>query len=102
MKRTFLSFINPRNEYEDIINTLVVKLENYLNEDPSDRINYLENENKSLKNEVNELFSIIIKTRNDDHEESFICKSSDKFTTLENSFYELHPEYKDKQYPFMN
>ena len=101
MKRSFLSFIKPRNEYEDIINILVDILEKYLNEDQSDKITFLENENKTLKNEKNELFSVIIKTRDGDHEESFVCKSSDKFNILENKFYELHPEYKDQYNKFM-
>ena len=96
MRRSFLSFINPRNEYEDIIKTLVDRLEKYENEDRSDKIIYLENENKSLKNDIKELFSVIIKTGNDEHAESFICKKSDLFKTIEEQFYDLHSEYRDK------
>ena len=101
MKRSFLSFIKPRNEYEDILNVLVEKLEKYLNEDQSDKIMLLENENRILKNENKEIFSVIIKTNDDEHIESFVCKSSDTFKSLENKFYELHSDYKDKQYIFM-
>ena len=42
-----------------------------------------------------------IKTNDDEHIESFVCKSSDTFKSLENKFYELHSDYKDKQYIFM-
>ena len=101
MKRSFLSFIKPRNEYKDILNVLVEKLEKYLNEDQSDKIMLLENENRILKNENKEIFSVIIKTNDDEHIESFVCKSSDTFKSLENKFYELHSDYKDKQYIFM-
>ena len=75
----------------------------------TERIKYYENRNKANNNDekdsqketINNLMSVIIRTRNDEHMESFICKSSDKFNTLENKFYKLHSEYKDKDNKFL-
>ena len=43
-----------------------------------------------------------IKTRNDDIVVSFICKSNDKFTTLEDKLEDMHPGCKGKQFRIGN
>ena len=87
MKKNFQNFIN--------IKELPNNKNNKNEEDLQNRIRELEQQIEILRNERKEIFSVIIKTRNDEHIESFVCKSSDNFNILENQFYELHPEYKD-------
>ena len=99
----FLNFLKlERTEYQDIISCLSDELEKYKTEDGNlqSQIESLENENKSLEKEIDELFSVIIKPRNDRHEESFICKKKDIFQDIENKFYQLHEEYRNRQLVF--
>ena len=84
------------------------------------------NVNKRLKNELNlknkeikelnikisrfpfelsekeKMISIIILTSDQNVVTSFICKNTDKFDSIEKKFYELYPEYQQKNTKFIN
>ena len=52
--------------------------------------------------EKEKMISIIMLTSDQNVVTSFICKNTDKFDSIEKKFYELYPEYQQKNTKFIN
>ena len=115
MKKTFLSFIKPKNDYEHIISNIVNRLEKLEFEGYEGQKKYLLTENESLKrdiinieknyplklNEGEELLSIFFKIEEEKKYYSLICKNTETFKTIKNRFYEKNPKYIDEKNYFI-
>lgn len=115
MKKTFLSFIKPANDNQEIIGQIVSRLEILETQGVSGRIKYLETTNQSLKKEINEMLKkypvklnnkeelisvIFLKPLKEQKYCSIICKNNETFENLKKAFYEKNPNYKDKENEF--
>ena len=73
-----------------------------------ENFNTKENEIKELKSKISfkkskaeKLMSVIIVSKDEAIYYSFLCKNTDKFTRIEELFYEKYPEYKKKENYFI-
>ena len=108
--KNFTYFIKLNNEYDGIFDLLSERLTILESQNKKDEIEYLENENRKLQKEKDELksgyngielnsgeelISIVFTNEDDEYQESFFCKNTDNFKDIEVKFYEKRADLKD-------
>ena len=95
--KNFTYFIKLNNEYDGIFDLLSERLTILESQNKKDEIEYLENENRKLQKEKDELksgyngielnsgeelISIVFTNEDDEYQESFFCKNTDNFKDI--------------------
>ena len=106
--KNFTYFIKLNNEYDGIFDLLSERLTILESQNKKDEIEYLENENRKLQKEKDELksgyngielnsgeelISIVFTSEDDGFQDCFICKNTDKFKDIEEKFYNDRQPY---------
>ena len=84
---------------ENNLNNQIIKLNKQLEE----KVNEIKKIHFNYKSDLfidKNLISVIIASEDESIIDSFICKKTDKFSKIEDSFYENHPEYNETNNDF--